>query len=100
MASPSQVPIPSSSATPSCSSSAPKRRRAITDADRQRVRKRNKDHLAQQADLAAWFYQETGHQLTQGQISTILSSKYAYLDSLDKKKVLRGMVLLYLDHVK
>jgi ParB-like chromosome segregation protein Spo0J len=24
--------------------------------------------------------------LTQGQISTILSSKYAYLDSLDKKK--------------
>lgn len=90
IASPSQEATPSSSSssssiTPSLSS-APKRRRALTDADRQRVRKRNKDHPAQQADLAAWYYKETGHQLTQGQISMILSSKYAYLESLDTKK--------------
>jgi DDE superfamily endonuclease/Tc5 transposase DNA-binding domain/Fission yeast centromere protein N-terminal domain len=97
MESPSQELIPSSSVAPSSSvtpssSSATKRRRAITDADRQRVRKRNKDHPAQQADLAAWFYQETGHQLTQGQISTVLSSKYEYLDFLDKKKDKKQLV--------
>ena len=36
--------------------------------------------------LIAWFCQETSYQLNQSSISKILSSKYDYLDDLNKKK--------------
>jgi hypothetical protein len=39
-----------------------KRRRALTDANRFMIRKRNQTHLpAQQKDLADWFIATTGH---------------------------------------
>jgi hypothetical protein len=36
--------------------------------------------------LINWFTKETGHKLSQAQISRTLSSKYDYIDNLDKKK--------------
>jgi hypothetical protein len=63
------------------------KRRAITDLERQTIRKRQREHpAAYQSDLIEWFKQETGHDLNQSSISKILSSKYKYLDSLDIKK--------------
>lgn len=68
-------------------SSHPKKRKALTDADRLIIRKRNRSHPpAHQKDLALWFKAETGHDVTQGMISRILSSQYAHLDNLDKRK--------------
>ena len=68
-------------------SNPPKKRKALDDTDRLKIRNRNKEHLlAQQADLGIWWFQRTRYQLAQGQISTILSSKYEYLDTLDHKK--------------
>jgi hypothetical protein len=65
----------------------PKKRKALTDADRLLIRKRNKTHPpAHQKDLALWFKTETGHEITQGMISRILSPTYAHIDDLDKKK--------------
>jgi hypothetical protein len=75
-------------------SNPPKKRKALDDADRLKIRKRNKEHPpAQQADLGVWWFQQTGHQLAQGQISTILSSKYEYLDTLDHKKDKKQLAL-------
>ena len=63
------------------------KRRAITDFERQSIRKRQQQHpAAHQSELIEWFKQETGHELNQSSVSKILSSKYEYLDSLDKKK--------------
>jgi hypothetical protein len=72
----------------SSSSSKPsQKRRAITDLERQSIRKRQREHPAtHQSELIKWFKQETGHELNQSSISKILSSKYEYLDSLDIKK--------------
>ena len=71
-----------------------KRRKALNDADRLMIRKRNKTYpLVHQNDLALWFTQETGHEINQGMISKILSKAYDHLDSLDRKKdkaVLQG----------
>jgi hypothetical protein len=64
-----------------------RRRRALTDAERLMIRKRNKSHpLAQQQDLADWFAQETGHRITQGMVSTVLSNTFDYLDNIEKKR--------------
>ena len=64
-----------------------RRRRALTDADRLIIRKRNKSHpSAYQQDLADWFTQETGHLVNQGMISKILSDTYSYLDNIEKKR--------------
>jgi hypothetical protein len=70
----------------SSSSVIPKKRTAVTDNDRIRLRKRHREHPCQQTDLINWFYQETGHRLDQSQVSRILSSKYDSLDDLDQKK--------------
>jgi hypothetical protein len=78
---------PLSAASSSSSSSAPKnKRKAITDAERLIIRKRQKEHPLKQSDLAKWFYNETGHAIDQAQVSKILSSTYNHLDGLDSKK--------------
>jgi hypothetical protein len=78
---------PLSTTSLSLSSSAPKnKRKAITDAERLMIRKRQKEHPSKQSDLAKWFYNETGHAIDQAQVSKILSSTYDHLDSLDSKK--------------
>jgi hypothetical protein len=58
----------------------------LTDADRQRIRKRYKKLPAQQSDLIAWYKEENSRQLNQSQISKILFSQYEYLDGLDRNK--------------
>ena len=64
-----------------------KRRRALTDADRLIIRKRNQTHPpAQQKDLANWFTATTGHPLDQSQISRILGPKFDYLDGEHTRK--------------
>jgi hypothetical protein len=64
-----------------------KRRRALTDADRLIIRKRNQTHPpAQQKDLADWFTTTTGHTINQGQISKILSHNFDYLDGAHARK--------------
>ena len=66
---------------------AKKRRRALTDADRSLIRKRNQMHPpAQQNDLTDWFTATTGHPLNQSQISKILSPYYDYLDDAHTRK--------------
>jgi hypothetical protein len=66
-------------------SSIPRRRRAITDLERRNIRRRYTEHPGQQAHLASWFEQQTGYRLGQGQISTILSDKYTYLENDNRK---------------
>jgi hypothetical protein len=64
-----------------------KRRRALTDAGRFLIRKRNQTHPpTQQQDLAEWVAQETGHTINQTIISKVLSSKYDYLDGINARK--------------
>jgi hypothetical protein len=70
----------------SSSSSIPQKRKGVTDSERAILRKRNKEHPGKQFELINWFLQEHGHKLDQGQVSRILSSKYDYIDNLDKKK--------------
>jgi hypothetical protein len=64
----------------------PQKRKGVTDSERATLRKRYKEHPSTQSDLINWFRQETGHKLDQGQVSRILSSKYDYIDDLDKKR--------------
>ena len=67
-----------------------KRRRALTDADRLLIRKRNQTHpLTQQKDLVNWFTTTTGHPLDQSQISRILGPKFDYLDGEYTRKDLQ-----------
>jgi hypothetical protein len=68
------------------SSSIPQKRKGVTDSERAIIRKRAKEHPGKQSELINWFFQEHGHTLNQGQVSRILSSKYDYVDNLDKKK--------------
>jgi hypothetical protein len=64
-----------------------KRRRALTDADRLIIRKRNQEHPpGHQKELVDWFTATTGHPLNQSQVSKILSSKYDYLDGIHTKR--------------
>ena len=68
---------------------APKRQ-AITDAQRRNIRRRRAQTGETQAETITWFAaQPGGRTLTQGQISTITSSSYAYLDSNN------GYLLIY-----
>jgi hypothetical protein len=60
---------------------APKRRRALTDLERRNIRQRNATNPSTQNALIAWFQEQTGHSLDQGQLSRILSSKYDHLDT-------------------
>jgi hypothetical protein len=69
-----------------------KRRKALTDADRLIIRKRNQTHPpAQQKDLANWFTATTEHPLNQSQISRILGPKFNYLDAGHTQKDIREM---------
>jgi hypothetical protein len=69
-----------------------KRRRALTDADRLRIRKRNQTHPpTQQKELVDWFTATTGHPINQSQISKILGSNYDYLDGEHTRKDVREM---------
>jgi Fission yeast centromere protein N-terminal domain len=62
---------------------APKRQ-AITDAQRRNIRRRRAQTGETQAETIAWFAAQPGGRiLTQGQISTMTSPSYAYLDSDD-----------------
>jgi hypothetical protein len=64
---------------------APKRQ-SITDAQRRNIRRRHTQTIETHAETIAWFAaQPGGRLLTQGQISTITSSCYVYLDSDDRK---------------
>lgn len=78
---------PSSPSNSSSSLPAGRRRRAVTDLERQAIRKRNREHPpARQSELIAWFEQDTGHKLNQSQISKIISKQFEHLDSADTKK--------------
>ena len=62
--------------------SAPQKRRAITDLERRNIRRRHDTTGESQKELITWFTaQPSGRPLTQGQISTILSLTYVYLDT-------------------
>ena len=75
-----------------------KRRKAFNDADRRKIRRYAHEHPElKQKELAAWFSEESGHQLSQGKISSILSAKYEYLDTdirsdkvLTSKRMVKG----------
>ena len=58
----------------------------VSDSERAILRKRAREHPSTQTELINWFLQEHGHQLNQGQVSRILSSKYDHVDNLNKKK--------------
>jgi hypothetical protein len=69
-----------------------KRRRALTDADRLIIRKRNQTHApGTQQELIDWFTATTGHPLSQSQVSKILGPYYDYLDSAHTKKDIQKM---------
>ena len=64
----------------------PKKRQAITDLERRNIRRRRDTTSESQKELIAWFTaQPSGRPLTQGQISTILSPTYTYLDTDPRK---------------
>jgi hypothetical protein len=64
-----------------------KRHRALTDADRSIIRKRNQEHPPEhQKELVDWFTATTGHPLNQSQVFKILSSNYNYLDDIHTRK--------------
>jgi hypothetical protein len=64
----------------------PQKRQAITDLERRNIRRRRDTTGETQKELIAWFAaQPSGRPLTQGQISTILSPTYAYLDTDPRK---------------
>lgn len=63
-----------------------RKRKAVTDAQRQALRKRKREHPGHQSELIAWFKSQYDHTLNQSQVSKILSSSYDHLDSLDTKK--------------
>jgi hypothetical protein len=66
----------------------PSKRKAITDLERRKIRCRNNEHPASQSQLISWYEQQPGgRKLTQGQISSMLSEKYIYLDSDTQKKI-------------
>ena len=66
--------------------SAPQKRRAITDLERRNIRRRRDTTGETQKELITWFAaQSSGRTLTQGQISTILSPTYTYLDTDPRK---------------
>jgi hypothetical protein len=66
--------------------SAPQKRRAITDLERRNIRRRRDTTGETQKELITWFAaQPSGRPLTQGQISTVLSPTYAYLDTDSRK---------------
>lgn len=69
----------------STSSTIPKKRKGVTDSERALLRKQYKEHPSTQTELMNWFLQETGHKLSQGQISRTLSPQYDYIDTLNKK---------------
>jgi len=71
--------------TPATSSKPIKRRQPIDDALRRKIRRQSQDHPGLQAQLRQWAQNECGRDLTQGQISTILSPTYDYLDTDDRK---------------
>ena len=69
-----------------------KRRRALTDADRLVIRKRNQTHApGTQQELIDWFSATTGHYLNQSQVSKILGSQYNYLDDVHTKKDIKKL---------
>ena len=62
------------------------KRQAITDLERRNIRRRRDTTGETQKELLTWFAaQPSGRPLTQGQISTILSPTYAYLDTDPRK---------------
>lgn len=61
-------------------------RSALTDYDRRNIRRRFTSYPSSQSALRSWYEQQPGGRiLSQGQISTILSHKYTYLDSTNIK---------------
>ena len=67
-------------------SAIPQKRKGVSDTERALLRKRNKEHPSTQTELINWFLQETGHKLSQAQVSRTLSPQYDYIDNLDKRK--------------
>jgi hypothetical protein len=64
-----------------------KRRRALTDADRLIIQKRNQEHfLGHQKKLVDWFTTITSHFFNQSRVSKVLSLKYDYLDHVYTRK--------------
>ena len=63
-----------------------KKRKGVSNNERTVIRKRAREHPGKQTELINWFLQEYGHKLEQDQVSQILSSKYNYIENIDKKK--------------
>ncbi len=57
-----------------------KKRHAVGDAERRRIRRRYKEHPCNQKEMCQWYLKETGHSIVQGRMSDILSTKYQHLD--------------------
>src|ERR1700710_3278182 len=67
-------------------SAIPQKRKGVSYTERALLRKQNKEHPSTQTELINWFLQETGHKLSQAQVSRTLSPQYYYIDNLDKRK--------------
>ena len=67
------------------SDSTKKRRRAFTDLERRNIRARAQSHPGTQEQLIQWFKDLTGHKMSQGTCSEILSEKYNHLDDKNLK---------------
>jgi hypothetical protein len=62
------------------------KRKAITDLERQVIRRRYREHPTSQVKLVEWFEsQPNGRRIGQGHISYILSDHYQHLDSDNQK---------------
>jgi hypothetical protein len=69
-----------------------KRHRALTNADRLIIRKRNQTYAPGiQQELIDWFTATTGHPLSQSQVSKVLGPHYDYLDGTHTKKDIQKM---------
>ncbi|RKF76489.1 CENP-B-like protein 2 [Golovinomyces cichoracearum] len=63
-----------------------RKRKAVTDAQRQALRKRKREHPGHQNELIALFKSQYYNTLNQSQVSKIISSSYDHLDFLDTNK--------------
>ena len=63
----------------------PQKRKGVSPLEGGVICPRSSKLPSSQAELINWFTKESGHKLSQAQISRTLSSKYDYIDNLDKK---------------
>ncbi|RKF80325.1 hypothetical protein GcM3_046026 [Golovinomyces cichoracearum] len=65
---------------------ADRKRKTVTNAQRQALRKRKREHRGHHSELIARFKSQYDHTLNQSQVSKIISSSYDQLDSLIQRR--------------